>query len=654
MILNRLTLCNFRAYAGVHDVDLVPRVKYGAVRPLILVGGLNGTGKTTLLMAVKLALYGRHAVGMGTSRIDYSQFIRECIHTVAGVTAPEGTFVELDFTYGKLGRRHRYVVRRGWKDMGRSVRETLTLQQEGEAGTHLSTSECQGFLNELVPLGVSDLFFFDGEKIADLAEDDTGRALGDALRRLLGLDLVERLRSDLRVYMHRSEASAGDKTLENQIDDLRKSYEEHRAMLARRRGELATAKVELDELKAERDRLELRLTELGGEWGRSRQTQQAEANRMAEAVGLDERELRSELAGIYPLALVDEALREALHASATNLAFSRVGETNGLLRCFASTLKSSLDEVTHPLIDCVLTKMLQPESRVEPVAFDLSEKALGRMERAVQYEIPKARDRVREIATRRAQRQDDLQHITVQIERAPDQASLITEFSALTSLNERIVEASADVAVHERELKLEYSRAIKLARSLRDEHKARSERTRDSISVKLAASARLLLRDFQEINAKHKIERLGREFITAFQRLMQKDVVAQAHIDPRRFTVTLMDVGGSEVPKSQLSAGEKQIYAIAMLEALARMSGRRLPVVIDTPLGRLDSRHRTNLVNHYFPSASHQVILLSTDTEIDGSFFRSLSPHVSHAFEILYDERECAARLHEGYFWRGS
>ena len=89
-----------------------------------------------------------------------------------------------------------------------------------------------------------------------------------------------------------------------------------------------------------------------------------------------------------------------------------------------------------------------------------------------------------------------------------------------------------------------------------------------------------------------------------------------------------------------------------MLDALARTSGRRLPVVIDTPLGRLDSQHRSNLVTNYFPRASHQVILLSTDVEVDQAFFRALSPQVSHAFEIRYDAEQQASRILKGYFWR--
>lgn len=105
------------------------------------------------------------------------------------------------------------------------------------------------------------------------------------------------------------------------------------------------------------------------------------------------------------------------------------------------------------------------------------------------------------------------------------------------------------------------------------------------------------------------------------------------------------------VPKKQLSAGEKQIYAISILWALAQASGRPLPMVIDTPLGRLDSEHRGHLVERYFPHASHQVIILSTDTEIDRSYVRELAPSISHSFQLRYDQADARCAIEDGYFW---
>ena len=82
----------------------------------------------------------------------------------------------------------------------------------------------------------------------------------------------------------------------------------------------------------------------------------------------------------------------------------------------------------------------------------------------------------------------------------------------------------------------------------------------------------------------------------------------------------------------------------------ARASGRSLPVIVDTPLGRLDSGHRDNLVRHYFPHASHQVILLSTDEEIVGSTLRTLEPAIGHKYRLVYDEATDATTIQSGYF----
>ena len=170
-----------------------------------------------------------------------------------------------------------------------------------------------------------------------------------------------------------------------------------------------------------------------------------------------------------------------------------------------------------------------------------------------------------------------------------------------------------------------------------------------------ADAAQSLISEFKVAAAKHKCQTLKGHFVQAFTRLARKDdIIRDATIDAESFKVVLLDGAGREVAKKRLSAGEKQIYSIAMLEALAKTSGRNLPVIIDTPLGRLDSKHRTKLVESYFPVASHQVIILSTDTEVDSEFYDVLSNKISHAFHLSYDEQSSSTLVEPGYFWRHS
>lgn len=164
---------------------------------------------------------------------------------------------------------------------------------------------------------------------------------------------------------------------------------------------------------------------------------------------------------------------------------------------------------------------------------------------------------------------------------------------------------------------------------------------------------RAALDDYLQQLTARKIEDLRRAVAECFNRLARKgDVIRNIDIDHQTFEVTLYDQTGTAIPKAELSSGEKQIYAIAMLWALARTSGRPLPMIIDTPLARLDSDHRRNLCQNYFPHAAHQVIIMSTDTEVDQELFKVLSPNVSHCFHLNYDKEAGCTSTTEGYFWR--
>jgi DNA sulfur modification protein DndD len=74
--------------------------------------------------------------------------------------------------------------------------------------------------------------------------------------------------------------------------------------------------------------------------------------------------------------------------------------------------------------------------------------------------------------------------------------------------------------------------------------------------------------------------------------------------------------------------------------------------VIDTPLGRLDASHRSNLIERYFPNASHQVLLLSTDEEIDEKYYEKLKPWVGRSYLLEFDDSIGATRVKPGYFWQ--
>ena len=128
-------------------------------------------------------------------------------------------------------------------------------------------------------------------------------------------------------------------------------------------------------------------------------------------------------------------------------------------------------------------------------------------------------------------------------------------------------------------------------------------------------------------------------------------MVERIHIDPATFAITLYNESGHALSKERLSEGEKQIFAISVLWGLARALAHPLPAIIDTPMARLDAAHRRHLVERYFPHASHQVLILSTDTEVDRQYYQALQPHLARAYHLVYDEQTRATHGEEGYFW---
>src|SRR5690606_4673255 len=171
------------------------------------------------------------------------------------------------------------------------------------------------------------------------------------------------------------------------------------------------------------------------------------------------------------------------------------------------------------------------------------------------------------------------------------------------------------------------------------------------LRVERAAKVQVILDEYLEQITATKTEELEKMVAHFFNLLCRKDLlIREVKIDPKRHTVTLYSDNRVEIPKSSLSAGERQLYAMSLLWALRSVSGRMLPIIIDTPMGRLDSDHRYTLLTEFFPHAAHQLILLSTDTEIAPESYAILQPAISHAYLLNYNMNEQCTEVEQRYF----
>ncbi len=161
-----------------------------------------------------------------------------------------------------------------------------------------------------------------------------------------------------------------------------------------------------------------------------------------------------------------------------------------------------------------------------------------------------------------------------------------------------------------------------------------------------------LLNTFKVKLRKNKIKLLQEKTFEMYKMLSSKSgLIKDIKINSDTYEIIIRDKNGHEMKKSGLSAGEKEVFAVSLLWGLAQTSKLNLPIIIDTPLSRLDSSHRDNIVQHYFPNAAEQVIILSTDTEVDNNYFKNLEPSLVGAARLEFNINNELTTVKEGYFW---
>lgn len=670
MRLRKLELLNYGMYRGRQEIDLLPRTRGNKVRPIVLVGGQNGAGKTTILEAVRLCLYGRLALGPRVADAEYNRYLRERFHRNPDMLLPVTyASVALEFDYAHGGVRSTYEVHRAWEAKGETgVIEMIRVHRNGEKLEDVEAAIWPEFIRSLVPLGVSQLFFFDGEKIKRLAEEDTqSTELADSVKSLLGLDLIERLQDDLDVYVTRfvKKTSTGSRaTRLSEIDASVRSLSEDRARIAAEREAIETrAETIADEI----GRLEESLAQRGEGLSAQRTTltrRRAELNGSRDSA---QKELRALCEGVLPLAtcpntlaslrrqLTSELRVESWNAARdeVSLAIDEVtrllmGRLSKKLRWTAAVRDALKEEIANKKAELVA-----PPDEIQGVAIlhGLAPRAVQGLLHLIQEGIPNAAESARGLALRLKEVEHQLHSVERTIRRAPGDDEIAPLIRRLSSLQEE----AASLAL-QRNLKQEDEQqlAASLTTLRREREKLEDgERKAGEVAGRLALArgSRQALDQYLQRLTSRKVEQLREATASCFKVLCRKeDLVTDLHIDPATFEVTLIGRGGTTVPKDSLSAGEKQIYAISLLWALSKISGRPLPLIVDTPLGRLDRAHRQFLIERYFPVAAHQVIILSTDTEIDQSYLEFLKPFISHKVHLRNNAggwTEAAA----GYFW---
>lgn len=649
MILQRIQLQNFGIYGGDTAFDLTPQPDAQYQRPIILFRGQNGVGKTTLMEAIRLCLHGKLALGSRVTQRDYESYLERRLHRNAEGETAVSAAVHLEFEHVFLGRRQQYRVHRSWSKQNRLITELHVWIDEKEFEG--DEEEKDHLLRELVPVGVAELFFFDGEKIATLSEaGDAGDALlSESVKNLLGLHLVEQLDRDLDVYLTRQTGIQEMHQYQRELTQLNETEDRLNEQRQETHEQLEHCRRALRKTRQEINLLQERISSEGGHYAAQQAQYETELSELEATLTEVEQEIFELSRGVLPFAVAPNLLRAVRQRLGLEADFAewraaqkvvetirtRLGETRVTYHVQSAEsiepnvtqqIQHILDEFAEPpLPETAVIHRVSPETR--EIMYGWIDDALT----TVPQQLIAAMQRRDALKEKMAAVKESLNRAPVANIIQPLQEELQQRYRELGRLEVQ------EEGFNEEEKRLAFH-LERLAGSKRRVREQIANIETNEDRIKLAAKVQQLLDSYHRELVARKLAQLEAQMVKRLNQLSRKrNFIERVSIDPHSFTVTLYRAG-RPFPRTQLSAGEDQVFAIATLWALREVSGRPLPVVIDTPLSRLDDVHRKTILSEFLTQVAEQVIVLATTVEVDEKTFAYMQPALSRAYLLEADE----------------
>ena len=644
MIIRRLRLYNFGVYAGDNEFLFTNN------KPIVLIGGMNGRGKTTFLEAVLLALYGSNSVAYTESKKrSYAQYLKSFVNKNA---EDKTCIVELEFEINN-GLKENYIVKRAWNSIDKKTNESIFVYKDGVANEFL-TQNWPMFVENILPSALSSFFFFDGEKIAEMAVDSSNNQLKNAIRSMLGITVLDVLENDiLRNIKKINKKDINDKSSEV-VQELRD--EKNQAVK-----ELEEIDVEIEKLAhvlvEDNDKLESLHQLYNAKGGDAVEKKQETMKRRAALKSelLSEANLLRDIASnVLPLVLVSDLLN--------NIKLQAIDEHNdAVMREAVLQLDDILDEFaneyqgdTKASFDFIkYVKKRQQNAQDAPV-YSLSDQALFQANNLVEGLLDSSKIEAKRILVEKKKKQKQIGELDSYLSLDINEKGLQEVYKSIKKAEGKLIRDQVKMSALEQKRSAANSKVMTTTSEFNkyvEAYLATAE-SRDSAerTIKYSNMALSILDRYQVELQKRKTDILAETITSCYKKLAnKKNLINKIVMEADSLAIKYLSEEGKEVTQDSLSAGEQQLMVISILWALAICSKKKLPVIIDTPLSRLDSLHRTALINTYFPNAGEQTIILSTDSEIDSTYYGLMKENVGDEFTLKYDEKTKSTSIERGY-----
>lgn len=633
-------------------------------KSIFLIGGMNGAGKTSIMEAVNFCLYGGKAH-------DIFKAVNRKEKALGNVKVSFELVIEMD-DLSEL------IVQRSWSagaiesPKPNDLQEHLVVVRDGKRVSVRNKQMWQDFIRAAIPPGITQFFFFDGEKIQEIAADDHSEVrLKSSLEAALGIQYINQLSGDM-LYLKNDERKGFVEISDDDLEFKQMELKKEKTRLSRKKKEHADLSRELDQFRHQYDEARTRFQAIFNAEPETRELLREKeknriqkSNRLAqlenEIKGLSESVLPFSIAGVFfdKIKHQIEAERETAEGEAIK---SHAGQlAQKIVRVVEEPEPIYRETLSHEKmqeLEARIYKILKEGTAITdvPKILNLSERDAARMlfrmeqlensdvfliqplleeKQELEAQIKRIEASLQTGAASESEKelfdqlQNEMESCTTQIGRKTEQLRILEE----------------DILVLEKRLNTIEEEIEKLY----ERHDVSKDKA-DFINECDAIAG--LLNQFVVRLRKSKIHLLQEKTFEMYKQLSSKSgLIKDISINDKTYEIKIRDRSGHEIKKSGLSAGEKEVFAVSLLWGLAQTSRLSLPIIVDTPLSRLDSSHRDNIVNNYFPNAGEQVVILSTDTEIDNDYYRSLQPHLNGAVHLEFNQDQELTTVKTGYFW---
>ncbi|SDK99912.1 DNA sulfur modification protein DndD [Halanaerobium congolense] len=656
--LNKFELNNFGIYYENIEIDLSTKDNN-----IILIGGENGAGKTTLLNAIKICLYGSISMGFKTNTEQYLNEIKNYYNYSADNENKRNMYLKMKLTLNYKGDKIPLLIERSWEP-NNNFKEVFSVFNLSNH-ENIEENDFKDYFHNVFPPSLFDFFIFDGELINDMFyTKEFNNIFKNSVKTVLNLNLPETIRNDLeKVQQKRSNENIS--SIEKEYNKLKFKTKNLKEKIQEKKNNLTDIKEEIKNKKSKKEALEKRFNEEGGIYATERNEFKNKISNLENEKIKIKDEINKLTETLLPFFMNENLLIEIKKQLEKESGFKTYNEFNDKIS------DEKLMKIKNKLINNNLNENINIDKYVEIVIDEVKStfkpKNINDNFTSIHYLSYPEEERLLNIINKIISfnkeqilvKVDSLNEIQNEIYNYKQKLKINEENSDLKNLLKNIEKQNVDIGrLKEKqdsiidqieELELEFDKINEEKNDKYDELKGLKKEINIPVICEKVDS---VLEQFVNIQLNNKLDELENKFLEIINKLFSiENYITSIEINRETYKINLY--GSNQNKLLNLSSGEQELVILALLWSLSEMSKRIYPLVFDTLLGRIDEKHRDNIIKFLLAKSKKQIIILSTDSEINEYHYDKIAPFIERDYLIFKkDKLNHKSIIEKNFFYR--